>query len=184
MEIVGIDVHIAHLHDVHVCLYLGRESAAHVVVALLYVEIVAERAAEEYAADEDALLEVHAFLNGGEAVDEPRPYGGCLADAVGDEVGAIFHCLGVVEVEVLEEAEVGFQLLRVGDGRTPEAAQQVEAVDERLVAGEAHGHAGTEEVEGLVLLVVVGVAILYAQFQVGVMLASEQGVVVGQIARA
>ena len=112
MEIVGIDIHVANLCDIHAGLDLGRETATHIIVALLNKEIVAERTAKQDAAEEDALLQIHAILQMGEAIDKARAYRGCLADAVGDEVGTVFHSFRVVEIEVLEDTEERKQRLQ------------------------------------------------------------------------
>ena len=74
VEVVCIDVHVSNLLDIHVGLDFGGEAATHVVVALLYIQVIAERTAEQYAAEEDALLQIHALLQVRETVHETRTH--------------------------------------------------------------------------------------------------------------
>ena len=85
---------------------------------------------------------------------------------------------------MLEEAHLKLQVVAGLHTLSPESAQEVEAVDERLVGRQAEGGLRIEEVVGLRVVGVHRVAIFQEQVDKGIELPAEESAVVAQIAGA
>ena len=88
---------------------LDAEAAAHVVVALDDVEVVALRATKQDCTEEDALLQPRQGSHLGQRKDKARSEGSSFADAIGSQVGAVLYWFRVVVVEVLVDTEFKFR---------------------------------------------------------------------------
>ena len=184
MVVVHEQGEVAEPREEHLSLGLKAESRSHVIVAVDDIVVVALRTAEEDEIGKDGLLQTLEITHLRKLPHHAGTEGGGFRDAVWSLVGAVLHGLGVVVVEVLEDSDDRLSLLAVVDSVAPELAEQVEIVDERLVAGEARGEVQREIVVRLRVAVVEGVAIEQVEGEIRLVLATEDPALISEIAVA
>ena len=180
--VVGSYLEARHLAEIHQADGLHAVAAAHVVVAVYHIIIIGETAAQQDAIHEDALLQFGEIAHLREAVDDAGTHRRCLGDAIWHKTGAILHRLRIVVVEVLEDAELHLRALAHLHRHAPQAAQQMQSRDERLVAAQAEGGIQREVIVWLGGDAIKRVAIYQIESHVWISLATEQRVVIGKIA--
>ena len=186
------DAEIMHIEDepaepayLHVGLGLDAVAASHVVVAVNHIEIVALCAAQQYAAEENALFETRQRSHLWKFYDDSRSHRCRFADAIRGEVRPVFHWFRVVIIEVLIDAKLNIHGFSPIERCRPETSQNVQGVDEGLVFAESEGHFSTKEIVGLVVVFTIhGIAVFHKEIDVGIVFATEDGTIVCQIAVA
>ena len=180
--VVGSYLETRHLAELHQADGLHAVAAAHIVVAVYHIIIIGQAAAQQDAIYKDALLQFGEVAHLREAVDDAGTHRGCFGNAIWHKTGAILHRLGIVVVEVLEDAELHLRALAHLHRHAPQAAQQMQSRDERLVAAQAEGGIQREVIVWLGGDAIKRVAIYQIESHVWISLATEQRVVIGKIA--
>ena len=180
--IVGTYLEGSYLAELHETDSLHAITATHVVVAVYHIIIIGQTSTQQDTIQEDTLLKPGEIAHLREAVDDARTERGCLGYAVRHQTGAILHRLRIVVVEVQEDAELHLRALAHLHRHAPQAAQQMQSRDERLVAAQSEGGIQREVIVWLGGDAIKRVAIYQIESHVWISLATEQRVVIGKIA--
>ena len=152
---------------------LDAESRAHIVITVNHVVIVTFCAAEENAAQEDALFQLMQGTHLRKAQDDAWAEGCRLRDAVRGERRAVFHRFRIIIVEMLEDTGLYFQLVSSLDAPPPQPSEKMQSVDEGLVGRHTERQLHVEEIVGLGVFGIHHVAILQEQIHIGIEFSTE-----------
>lgn len=119
MEILGVQDESAKIDKLYMGFRLDAISTTHIVVAVDDVVVVALRPAKQDSTKEHPLLQTLQNAHLGKTTDESGTNRSGLANAIGRQVGAIFHGLRIVVVEMLVDAKFGLDALVLQHGLAP-----------------------------------------------------------------